>query len=345
MAGGRDQGPSGVVVIDKPAGMTSHDVVARVRRILGTRKVGHAGTLDPMATGVLILGVNRATRLLGHLALHDKAYDATIRLGQATVTDDAEGEVVSAAGAAGVTDEVIATAMASLTGDIAQRPSAVSAIKVDGQRSYARVRAGEQVELAARPVTVSRFEVLARRDTEADGVAVVDLDVTVECSTGTYVRALARDLGVALGTGGHLTALRRTRVGGFDLAVAQRLPDRTAQSLPERTARSVPERVAGAPGDGRAEDATAGARPDVGPASGEGRPGLTVLALDEAVRACFPWLQVDASTADEVGYGRALPGLTLPAALSALYGPDGTFLALYRQVGPDARPEAVFAPH
>lgn len=305
MAAARDQGPSGLVVIDKPAGMTSHDVVARVRRILGTRKVGHAGTLDPMATGVLILGVNRATRLLGHLALHDKAYDATIRLGQATVTDDAEGEVVAAAGAAGVSDEAIAVAMAALTGDIEQRPSAVSAIKVDGQRSYARVRAGEQVELAARPVTVSRFEALARRDTRVDDVDVVDLDVTVECSTGTYVRALARDLGHALGAGGHLTVLRRTRVGGFDLTVAQQLPERDAEPAPE----------------------------------------LSVLELDEAARACFPSLRLDAAAAAEVGYGRTLPGLALPAGLCALYGPDGTFLALYRQVGPDARPEAVFAPH
>lgn len=213
--------PDGLVVVDKPAGMTSHDVVARVRRLAGTRKVGHAGTLDPMATGVLVLGVERATRLLGHLALTDKAYTATIRLGVATVTDDAEGEVVSTADASDVADEAVRAGVAALTGPIAQRPTAVSAIKVDGVRSYARVRAGEDVELPARPVTVSRFDVLEVR--RGDGV--LDLDVEVECSSGTYVRALARDLGAGLGVGGHLTALRRTRVGSFGLDVARTLDE------------------------------------------------------------------------------------------------------------------------
>ena len=207
--------PDGLLVVDKPAGWTSHDVVGRCRRLAGTRKVGHAGTLDPMATGVLVLGVGRATRLLGHLALTDKAYDATIRLGATTVTDDAEGEVVEVRDASGVTDEAVAQAMAALTGDLQQVPSSVSAVKVDGVRSYARVRAGEAVELKARSVTVSRFALLARRGD--------DLDVTVECTSGTYVRALARDLGAALGVGGHLTALRRTRVGPFDLAQARTL--------------------------------------------------------------------------------------------------------------------------
>jgi tRNA pseudouridine55 synthase len=213
-------GPGGLVIVDKPAGMTSHDVVSRMRRVAGTRRVGHAGTLDPMATGVLVLGVERATRLLGHLALTEKTYDATIRLGQSTVTDDAEGDVVSAAEAGGVTDEAVAAAIGDLRGDIQQVPSAVSAIKVDGKRSYARVRSGEEVALAARPVTVSRFDILARRP-GPDGT--VDLDVTVECSAGTYIRALARDLGAALGVGGHLTALRRTRVGPFDLTAARTL--------------------------------------------------------------------------------------------------------------------------
>ena len=169
--------PDGLVVVDKPAGLTSHDVVARVRRLAGTRRVGHAGTLDPMATGVLVLGVDRATRLLGHLALTEKAYDATIRLGATTVTDDAEGEVVATADATGVTDEAIAAGVAALTGDIAQVPSAVSAIKVDGQRAYKRVRAGEDVELAARPVTVRTFDVHER---PARRTGVVDLDVTVD---------------------------------------------------------------------------------------------------------------------------------------------------------------------
>ncbi|WP_308190300.1 tRNA pseudouridine(55) synthase TruB [Pseudonocardia sp. TRM90224] len=201
--------PSGLVIVDKPAGMTSHDVVARLRRILRTRKIGHAGTLDPMATGVLVCGVGRGTKLLGHLALDTKAYDATIRLGAATTTDDAEGETVSTADAFGVTDDAIAAGMAALTGAIQQVPSSVSAIKVDGKRAYAMVRAGEEVVLPARPVTVSEFTLSVRRG--------VDLDVHVACSSGTYVRALARDLGAGLGVGGHLTALRRTRVGPFGL--------------------------------------------------------------------------------------------------------------------------------
>jgi tRNA pseudouridine55 synthase len=208
--------PSGLVVVDKPAGLTSHDVVARLRRILGTRKVGHAGTLDPMATGVLVCGVGRGTKLLGHLALDTKAYSATIRLGAATTTDDAEGEVVATADPSGVDDAAVAAGIAALTGPILQVPSAVSAIKVDGRRAYARVRAGEEVVLPARPVTVTAFTLLARRG--------ADLDVAVECSSGTYVRALARDLGAALGVGGHLTALRRTRVGPFHLEHARTLP-------------------------------------------------------------------------------------------------------------------------
>jgi tRNA pseudouridine55 synthase len=209
----------GLVVVDKPAGLTSHDVVARMRRLAGTRRVGHAGTLDPMATGVLVLGVERATRLLGHLALTDKAYEATIRLGESTVTDDAEGEVTGRTPAGDVAEADIRAAVAALTGAIAQVPSKVSAIKVDGRRSYARVRSGEDVELAARPVTVSAFDVHAVR---RDG-ARTDVDVTVECSTGTYVRALARDLGAALGVGGHLTRLRRTRVGPYTLAQSHTL--------------------------------------------------------------------------------------------------------------------------
>lgn len=225
--------PPGLVVVDKPDGMTSHDVVARVRRIMGTRKVGHAGTLDPMATGVLVLGIERATKLLGHLALDTKAYLATIRLGASTTTDDAQGETLSTADTsdtAAVTDEAVAAGIAKLTGHIQQRPSAVSAVKVDGKRAYARVRAGEQVELAARPVEVSRFDLLSTR--REDGL---ELDVMVECSSGTYVRALARDLGADLGVGGHLAALRRTRVGPFDLRVVttlEKLAEQPALSLP-----------------------------------------------------------------------------------------------------------------
>ncbi len=208
---------SGLVVVDKPTGWTSHDVVGRVRRITGTRRVGHAGTLDPMATGVLVLGVERATKLLGHLALSDKSYLATIRLGESTVTDDAEGAVLSAVPVEGVTELTVRAAMVELTGRIEQVPSQVSAIKVDGRRSYARVRAGEQVVLTPRRVMVSRFELL---DADMPRTGVLDLAVDVDCSTGTYVRALARDLGERLGVGGHLTALRRTRVGPFGLDVA-----------------------------------------------------------------------------------------------------------------------------
>ncbi len=211
----------GLVIVDKPAGWTSHDVVGRMRRLAHTRKVGHAGTLDPMATGVLVLGVGRATRLLHHLVLADKAYTATVRLGLATVTDDAEGDVLSASSAAGVTEDAVRAALQPLTGAIDQVPSAVSAIKVDGRRAYDRVRAGEDVALAARPVTVTRFAALAFR---ADG-DLLDVDVAVECSSGTYVRALARDLGAALGTGGHLTALRRTRVGPFTMDAAHTLEE------------------------------------------------------------------------------------------------------------------------
>lgn len=214
----------GLLLVDKPAGITSHDVVARVRRLAGTKKVGHAGTLDPMATGLLLLGVNRATRLLTYLVGADKTYRATIRLGQGTVTDDAEGEITASPGIGDLDERTLAAAVGGLTGAIEQVPSAVSAIKVDGRRSYARVRAGEEVALAARPVTVHAFEVVARRRGVADdGTPVLDLDVEVICSSGTYVRALARDLGAALGSAGHLTALRRTRVAAFDVAEAQTL--------------------------------------------------------------------------------------------------------------------------
>jgi tRNA pseudouridine55 synthase len=205
----------GLVVVDKPADWTSHDVVARIRKLAGTKKVGHAGTLDPMATGVLVAGVGRATRLLGHLALHDKDYEATIRLGVTTATDDAEGAVVTQHDASAVTDDALRVCMHALTGEIEQVPSSVSAIKVGGVPSYKRARAGEEFTLEARAVTVSRFDVVARRGD--------DVDVAVSCSSGTYVRALARDLGAALGVGAHLTALRRTRVGAFGLDRARTL--------------------------------------------------------------------------------------------------------------------------
>jgi tRNA pseudouridine55 synthase len=236
---------AGLVIVDKPGGMTSHDVVGRLRRIFATRRVGHAGTLDPMATGVLVLGVERATKLLGHLALTDKAYDATIRLGITTTTDDAEGEIVTTADAAAVQEAAVRAGMRRLTGDIQQVPSAVSAIKVGGVRAYARVRAGEDVELAARPVTVTAFDLFElRRESE---LGIMDLDVGVECSTGTYVRALARDLGDALGVGGHLVALRRTRVGPFGLEAARTLDELAEEptltlSLQDAVAAAMPRR-------------------------------------------------------------------------------------------------------
>jgi tRNA pseudouridine55 synthase len=215
---------SGILLVDKPQGITSHDVVARTRRLAGTRKIGHAGTLDPMATGLLILGVNSATRLLHYLVGLDKEYLATIRLGWDTTTDDAEGEPLPAASAdliAAATEPAIRTGMLGQTGVIEQVPSSVSAVKVAGKRAYQRVRDGDQVELAARTVTVSAFELLAVRP----GAGWVDADVRVECSSGTYVRALARDLGAHLGTGGHLTALRRTRIGAFSVDEAAALED------------------------------------------------------------------------------------------------------------------------
>lgn len=236
--------PAGFVVVDKQGGMTSHDVVARMRRLAKTRKVGHGGTLDPMATGVLVLAVGRATRLLTYVSGSDKSYDATIRLGQATITDDAEGDVTSSADASGVERADIEKIVAGMTGEIDQVPSSVSAVKIDGKRSYARVRAGEEVALKARRVTISQLDVLDVRH----GDGVTDVDVTVTCSSGTYIRAIARDLGAALAVGGHLTALRRTRVGGFTLAEARTLDELAEretpvnQSLAQAAERLLPRR-------------------------------------------------------------------------------------------------------
>lgn len=290
MAKKQPQGPSGLMVIDKPAGMSSHDVVSRMRRIAGTRRIGHAGTLDPAATGVLILGVNKATKLLTYLVGQDKTYDATIRLGVETLTEDAEGEhtaahpeAVEALTAVGPEQmrARILEAVAGLRGDIMQVPSAVSAIKINGVRSYARVRGGEEVELPARPVTISEFTVHSVtagfvEDPEgehmATSVPVVDCEVTVSCSSGTYIRALARDLGKALGTGGHLTALRRTRVG------AVRLQD--AADLAELTARREAS-------EGPLED-------------------LPLLPLEEAARRIFGARELSAAEASDISYGRRI---------------------------------------
>ena len=211
--------PDGLVIVDKEPAVTSHRVVGRLRRLLGIRKIGHAGTLDPMATGVLILGVGRATRLLGHLSLHDKRYLATIRLGERSDSDDADGEVQTVADASAITLAQIEAACEPLRGEIQQVPSTISAIKVNGRRAYAAARAGEEVTLKARTVTVSQLDVL---DVRVDG-ARLDIDVDVTCSSGTYIRAIARDLGDALGVGGHLTSLRRTRIGNYGIVDAVRL--------------------------------------------------------------------------------------------------------------------------
>lgn len=231
-----DPTPDGILVVDKPAGWTSHDVVARLRRLYGQRRVGHAGTLDPMATGVLVVGLGHATRLLRFVQGQHKTYEATIRLGVGTVTDDAEGDVTVNPGwewdPAG-----LSAAITALTGEIQQVPSSVSAIKVDGVRSYARVRSGEDVELAPRPVTIDRFDVLSPPRVDGD---VVDLDVVVECSSGTYIRALARDLGGALGSAGHLTALRRTAIGPIGLDECSSLDE---HAPPVATTESVVSRM------------------------------------------------------------------------------------------------------
>lgn len=294
-----------LLIVDKPAGLTSHQVVARARRALGTKKVGHAGTLDPMATGVLVLGIEKGTRLLGHLALTTKTYEATIRLGVATNTDDADGEVTACGGAR--LDAVgprLQASVAALTGTIRQVPSSVSAIKVNGQRAYALVRKGEDVQLAAREVTVSRFEIRDVRTGEADGVSVLDLDVVVDCSSGTYIRALARDLGADLGVGGHLTALRRTRVGPFGLEHA------TWDA-------ALPQLASGELFDVRPYPLA----------------GIAPLA--------FATLEVDADAARDIGFGRSL-ALSVPHDPTALLH-DGRLLALYRPAPEGSSPVAVLA--
>ncbi len=231
---------AGILLVDKPGGITSHDVVARTRRALGTRKIGHAGTLDPMATGLLVLGVEAATRLLTFIVGLDKSYEATIRLGESTSSDDADGEIVTRADASGIPSAAIIAAIAPLTGHISQVPSTVSAIKVAGRRAYELARAGETVELKPRDVEVSRFEVRGERRTRE----AVELDVVVDCSSGTYIRALARDLGAALGAGGHLTALRRTRIGPFEVRDAAQLD--ALETAPLRTPAEVATAVLGA---------------------------------------------------------------------------------------------------
>ena len=298
--------PDGLLIVDKPAGWTSHDVVARCRRLCGTRKVGHAGTLDPMATGVLVLGINRATRLLTFLVGCDKTYEATVRLGQSTVTDDADGEITTSHGVSGLTVEAVRQAVADLTGQISQVPSAVSAIKVDGQRSYARVRAGEDVVLRARPVTVSRFDILGNRARTVGGHAVWDFHVVLDVSSGTYVRALARDLGTALGVGGHLTELRRTRVGRFEIDSAHSLVDLEVAS--------------------EADD-------------------IPVISLSQAARESFEVRELTAPEATAVGHGQRIPskpgGRSQPIAA---FAPDGNLVAMLDESGTLAKAHVVFTP-
>ena len=303
----RENAPSGLIVVDKPGGMTSHDVVARIRRLAGTRRVGHAGTLDPMATGVLVVGVEKATRLLGHLTLTEKEYQATIRLGQATDTGDAEGTVLTsdkgltpgtpARPAARLTRAQVEAAAAALTGEIQQVPPAVSAIKVAGRRAYQLAREGAPPVLPPRPVTVWSFTVQALRPAPGD---LLDVDVEVRCSSGTYIRALARDMGDALGVGGHLTRLRRTRVGPYDLSAAHGLDE-----LAER---------------------------------------LTVLSLAEAAAAAFPVRELTAEEARSLSHGGRLPGLGSGAGPVAAFGPDGSLIALVEEKDGVARPLAVFVP-
>jgi tRNA pseudouridine55 synthase len=310
--------PSGLVIVDKPGGMTSHDVVARIRRLAGTRRVGHAGTLDPMATGVLVVGVEKATRLLGYLTLTEKEYAATIRLGQSTSTDDAEGDITGTASTADVSAAALAKAVAGLTGEIQQVPPAVSAIKVDGQRAYQLTRAGAAPELAPRPVTVYEFTVTAVRPAKAD--ALIDLDATVRCSSGTYIRALARDLGATVGTGGHLTRLRRTRVGGYGLDQAHTL-DQLASSfevLPLAQAASA------------------------------AFPGRQ-LTEDEARRLAHGGRLAASAGAGAAGAGADVTGgggaaaVTDPRTPTAAYAPDGTLIALLTEESGQARPLVVFA--
>jgi tRNA pseudouridine55 synthase len=301
-------GRDGLVVVDKPGGMTSHDVVGRMRRLARTRRVGHGGTLDPMATGVLVVGVERATRLLTYVSGSDKSYTATIRLGQATITDDAEGDVMSQVSASGVTDDAVRAALRGFVGEIEQVPSAVSAIKVGGVRSYARVRKGEQVDLPSRRVTISRLNVGEVRAGTASGSAksgtevdIVDVDIDVTCSSGTYIRAIARDLGTAIGVGGHLIALRRTAVGAFTLAEAA-----TLEELQER------------------EDPV-------------------TMPLAEAAARLFARRDADEKEATVLSHGGPLTpvGLTGPYAV---FAPDGRVLAIVSERDGKARAEVVLAP-
>ena len=353
VARGAATAADGVLLVDKPRGLTSHDVVGATRRLAATRKVGHAGTLDPMATGLLVLGIGRATRFLTYLVGADKTYESTIRLGMETTTEDAEGQVVAARGCR--IDDLIEgrlqEALASLTGRIQQVPSAISAIKVNGVRAYKRVRDGQNVELEARPVTIHELRLTgeprqagvdlpgaAAGDASADAedgvggeVQVVDLDVVVSCSSGTYVRALARDLGRTLGCGAHLIALRRTGVGPFDVGQAHTL---TALSEQVETDAATP--------DPR---------------------GVTTVPLEEVARRCFERLDLTEAEARGLRFGQPLDIAALERAQSPVgnavpvaskeapgqrvvagFAPDGRLVALLTPRGSRARPVLVLDP-
>jgi tRNA pseudouridine55 synthase len=294
--------PGGLVIVDKPAGWTSHDVVARIRKLAGTKRVGHAGTLDPMATGVLVVGVEKATRLLGYLALTEKEYTGTIRLGQTTDTDDADGAVIECVPAVKIGEDELLRAARTLTGELSQVPPGFSAIKVGGRRSYQLARAGQAPALQPRAVTVSRFDVTAvRRDGD-----LLDADIAVTCSSGTYIRALARDLGAALGVGGHLTALRRTRVGPYLASQARTLDQLAAEA---------------------------------GQAS-----GVELTSLAEAAAAAFPRRELSADEARLLSHGGKLSPTGAGPAPVAAFGPDGSLIALLADDAGRARSLAVFAP-
>jgi tRNA pseudouridine55 synthase len=370
--------PSGLVVVDKPSGMTSHDVVARVRRLAGTRRVGHAGTLDPMATGVLVVGVEKATRLLGYLTLTEKTYVATIRLGQSTSTDDAEGEPAGGSPATDIAPGALDAEIAELTGDIWQVPPGVSAIKVNGQRAYKLTRAGEAPELAARPVTVYEFTVTGISQTGD----FLDINAEIRCSSGTYIRALARDLGAALGTGGHLTALRRTAVGPYRLdqahsleelaeladqkhqtldlersvvtpartsaTAAQSAPDAAATSAPAAPPTAAPPTAApptAAPPTADAAATSAPAAPPTAAATHVARPIAWITPLAEAAAAAFPRFGLTADEARRLAQGARLPlpsaGLSADTPIAA-FDPDNALVALVTADSGCIRSLAVF---
>lgn len=340
MAKRRDCAVPGIIVIDKPKGLTSHDVVARVRRLAHTRRVGHAGTLDPMATGILIVGVGTATRLLTWITAHTKTYEATIRFGAATLSDDADGELVEARGCENLSEDTLESAIGCLRGDILQVPSKVSAKKINGERAYALVRKGHEVELEAKPVSILRFERTSQlraalQDTPAGTVKVVDVDVEVECSAGTYIRALARDLGVALGCGAHLIALRRTRVSNFGLDRAWSLAE--LEALAAEALSSAPQEPPnfGTPAiPGRGEEPT--------PA-----PGL--IPLDEAVAQLLPTVVLDPHEAKSFSHGQAprrrdeeIAPLRAHSAILGALDESGRALGLLDASGPHLSTVSVF---